>query len=75
MEWQPIETAPKTMSHEGAKAGPLILLASTFGHVAVGYWGRGIPNLGEGWCNPHDHCPMAYWNSFTHWMPLPDLPK
>jgi hypothetical protein len=74
-QWHPIETAPKKHNHEGASCGPLVLLASTYGHLAVGYWGRGIANASEGWCNPHDHLPMQYWNAFTHWQPLPEAPQ
>ena len=69
--WRPISSAPK--DREDECGGPLIALASDFGHRAIGYWGRGLDGA-EGWINPHDHLRMDYWNSFTHWMPLPPLP-
>ena len=71
-EWQPIETAPKDGS-EFSHMGPMILLASPFGHFAVGYWGKGLDRA-MGWINPNDHRRMDYWNAFTHWMPLPERP-
>ena len=76
-QWQPIETAPKKKSPRARKfeSGPLILLASTFGHIAVGYWGLGRRNTEKCWCNVHDHMPMEYWNAFTHWMPIPMQPE
>lgn len=75
MEWQPIETAPKEAEHEDIHVGPMIVLASTLGHRAIGYWSGGYGALPRGWINPHDHMPMKYWKEFTHWMPLPRLPQ
>jgi hypothetical protein len=76
MEWMDIETAPK--KHPGADAeeysfGPTILLSSTSGLRALGYWGCGASGR-TGWVSIHDHLVMDYWNSFTHWMPLPPPP-
>lgn len=74
-EWQPIETAPKG---QGAMLpGPMLLLASGHGHVAIGYWSEAgvVGNPSPGWVNVHDHRLMDYWNAFTHWMPLPPLPR
>ena len=65
--WRPIETAPKT--RDDNRFGPLIVLASTSGHRAIGYWGERCGRWG--WVNPNDHQIMDYWNAFTHWMPLP----
>lgn len=74
MEWQPIETAPKGGSKFSKRHSPIVALASTSGHRAMGYWGEGLDGA-EGWINPHDHLRMSYWNAFTHWMPLPDVPS
>lgn len=74
-DWQPIETAPKDHEIEGGTFGPTILLASTSGHRAIGYWGKGRRNASYGWVNPHDHLVMDYWNAFTHWLPLPQPPE
>ena len=71
--WQPIETAPKEREHEYSGCGPMIALASDFGHRAVGYWGKGRNGI-EGWINPHDHLLMDYWNRFSWWMPLSEPP-
>ena len=76
-EWQPIAIAPKV--HEGRDKhelsfGPMILLASVYGHIAVGYWNK--DKFGnEGWFNPHDHTLMRYYSDFTHWLPIPELPR
>ena len=69
--WGPIETAPKTQDE--SRFGPLIVLTSTHGHRAIGYWGERGGRWG--WVNPNDHQIMDYWNAFTHWMPLPPAPK
>lgn len=69
--WRPIETAPKTQDE--SRFGPLIVLTSTHGHRAIGYWGERGGRWG--WVNPNDHQIMDYWNAFTHWMPLPPAPK
>lgn len=69
-DWQDISTAPTGPVIKGGTFGPMVLLASTSGQRAIGYWGNGAS--GEtGWINPHDHLLMRYWNAFTHWMPLP----
>lgn len=73
-DWHPISTAPKTQDDPDVSCGPIVVLASLYGHRAVGYWGRGVDSR-EGWVNPHDHLVMDYWNSFTHWMPLPPPPQ
>lgn len=70
-QWGPIETAPKTQDE--SRFGPLIVLTSTHGHRAIGYWGERGGRWG--WVNPNDHQIMDYWNAFTHWMPLPPAPK
>ena len=72
--WQPIETAPKDSEHKYSAAGPIVALASDYGHRAIGYWGKGIDGA-EGWINPHDHLRMSYGDSFSWWMPIPDLPE
>lgn len=71
--WQPIETAPKSPVEDGCSFGPIIALASTSAHRALGYWSNGEGARPAGWVNPHDHRVMEYWNAFTHWMPLPPL--
>jgi hypothetical protein len=73
-QWQPIETAPKAPEHEHTTFGPMVVLASKYGHRAIGYWSDGRGALPAGWVNPHDHLIMIYWNAFTHWMPLPAPP-
>jgi len=76
-EWQPVETAPKIELDERGRphpCGPMLLLASEAAHIAVGYWRKDEGREG-GWYNPHDHRRMEYWNVFTHWMPIPALPK
>ena len=74
MEWQPIETAPKVKRNKYDSA-PIVLLASDRGHRALGYWGKGIRNTSETWISIHDHAPIEYWNSLTHWMLAPDCPE
>ena len=73
--WQPIETAPRGPREDGGPFGPAIILASPFGHRAIGYWSNGERGGPSGWMNIHDHRVMRYWNDFTHWMPLPDGPE
>ena len=73
-QWQPIETAPKVPEHEHTTVGPMVVLASKYGHRAIGYWSDGRGALPAGWVNPHDHLIMIYWSAFTHWMPLPAPP-
>lgn len=75
MKWQPIETAPKKSTDPDVSFGPMIILASTSGHRAIGYWSDGYGVRREGWVNPHDHQVMNYWKAFTHWMPLPEPPQ
>lgn len=72
-DWQPMDTAPKGPTRFSGN-GPIVALASDHGHRALGYWGKGIDGV-EGWINPHDHLRMRYWNEFTWWMPLPDVPS
>lgn len=75
--WQPIESAPKVKlddSGDPLPCGPMLILASEFAHIAIGYW-RQDPGEEGGWYNPHDHRRMAYWNAFTHWIQVPELPK
>lgn len=73
-EWQPIETAPRERRDRFSGGGPIIALASPRGYRALGYWGK-CRDGREGWINPHDHLVMDYSKSFTHWMPLPEVPK
>ena len=63
MEWSLIETAPR--------GGDIVLLAHR-------YWRRcGIAQYryGDGWCYYADGSKIAYQESITHWMPLPDPPE
>jgi len=76
-EWKPISEATKVKMDERGEPypfGPMLILASEFAHIAVGYW-RQDPGEESGWYSPHDHKRINYWNSFTHWLPIPDLPK
>jgi len=74
MEWQPIETAPKVAEPDSLSSmGPMIMLASSHGHIAIGYWGSGVDRV-QGWINPNDHRRMDYWNEFEFWMPIPKRP-
>jgi hypothetical protein len=68
--WMGINTAPKTQPN--SMCGPVILLASTSGHKAVGYWGKGR-GIGEGWICLRDHLRFDYGDSFTHWREFPEL--
>lgn len=74
MEWQPIETAPKEPVEPYGSA-PILLLASTRGLRALGYWGKGRRNTEPGWMSLHDHLPIEYWTGFTHWMLCPACPE
>jgi hypothetical protein len=62
MNWQPIETAPKT--------GARILTVRGNGYVAVQRWYS--PNLGAHmWLDDVGRVPAG---EPTHWMPLPEAP-
>lgn len=67
-DWRPIETAPKTGGGNllGFEAGPRILLAHSGGGIDIGFWN------GRSWDDGDWHDDMG---EFTHWAPLPDLPK
>ena len=73
MEWQPIETAPKT--------GKAVLLYGATQEdsnnvryltkvVFSGYW----EPLDSAWCAHGSHWDGPFFD-VTHWMPLPEAPK
>ena len=76
MGWQPIDTAPKSGSKYSRKFGPMILLATTTGSWAIGYWDEeGLAPSGKrGWICIQSHRPL-YTQKWTHWMPLPPAPE
>lgn len=88
-DWQPIETAPKGGGAERTDdpayvEPPQILLLFPRGERRVGHWdayyaegGAGAwESKGHGWIEPTSGEILAlYYDSPTHWMPLPDLPQ
>ena len=75
-EWQDISTAPKDGAEFSPRFGPAILLATTYGSRAIGYWdenGEGISGQ-RGWICIQTHRPL-YKQKWSHWMPLPPAPQ
>lgn len=82
-EWQPIETAPKSVA-DGQRVGGIYLLgyvpdsdvADPSACIDIIWWEPLLPNKRGGrgkWCANAfgDACEV----SPTHWMPLPEPPK
>ncbi len=64
-EWQPIETFPRDGN------GYLVCDARTLDSHEVVFWDD---EEKTGWCLHTSDGPSYHPATFTHWMPLPDMP-
>ena len=64
LEWQPIETAPKTVNK--------ILVTDGFNETWVAFWYERYQQFCAYNCGDDYYSVRFYPNELTHWMPLPD---
>jgi hypothetical protein len=70
MEWQPIETAPKTIEIDcwnGGRLTDVMWVKPCYAHKSD-----------RKWCKTEYDCNGQFWEEvrgITHWMPLPAPPK